>query len=42
MSNPTQRSALTEESCHQMAALILLDRLITEPEKYHAGMMAEE
>lgn len=42
MSDPSQKRALTEESCHQMAALILLDRLITEPEKYHAGMMDEE
>lgn len=42
MSNPIRRSALSEESCHQMAALILLDRLITEPGKYHAGMMDEE
>ena len=42
MSNPPQRSALTEESCRKMAALILLDRLVTEPGKYHAGMMDED
>ena len=42
MSDTTQKRALGEESCHQMAALVLLDRLVAEPEKYHAGMMDED
>lgn len=33
------RPTLTDEQCHQFAALALLDRVITEPRAWHAGLV---
>ena len=37
-----ERGPLSEETCVQFAALTLLDRVITQPEAYHAALLEEE